>query len=284
MGSDYCWISISFGTLMPLAIPEHTGQPEDVLLGRKVLGALSRTEPAESVQCDCVVELAPGKLYELTGESNSGKSVVVQDVLISCLLRGHAAVIVDCDYRLDVLGLLEKIRELCNAELLLTVVDISRARNLSTSFSKSMLRRLTIQKCANLTELQLFVGFRLPQLLLSEPVSVVAIDSLTSFYWHERYATPNVLDAYSTLWQRIASLAKQFGVTAISTMQNLFRQQASPFTNDRPFLRPAGLDVTAALVKNLGQGKFALEFADRTDVYQMNVGQLARVSTCVKAK
>ncbi|XP_022647058.1 DNA repair protein XRCC2-like isoform X1 [Varroa destructor] len=254
-------------------MPEQVSQIEDIRLGRKVLSALlNRHSLVEPVECNSVCELLPGKLYELSGPTNSGKSVVSQDMVISCLLRGYSAVIVDCDYRLDTLGLLQKIKDLC------------KARNLSPSHFKSMLYRLTIQKCGTLTELQVFVGFRLPQLLSTEPVALVVIDSLSSFYWHDRYSIPNVPELYSGLWQRLARLSLKFEMSTIVTMQCLFRQQASPFGNDKPFLRPSSLDVTPAIVKNLGQTKFSVQFANRTDVYRMVAGQLLLVATYSKER
>ncbi|XP_003739276.1 uncharacterized protein LOC100902392 [Galendromus occidentalis] len=232
---------------------------KDIILGRKILIALSQRK-STSVPFPNLLDLHR-KAYAIHGEPNSGKSLLAQDSCISVLMRGRDVVYVDSDYRFNVLGLLDRIKDVC------------KSRNLPSTHFKSACRNMIVQKCGTSTELQSFLSFKLRELVRTSDVGLVVVDSLTSFFWHDRYARSGWKAFYDSLWSDLEALRLEYGFTSMVTIQNLYSEQKTPHN----FLHCPKVPVESIRIRKHLENKFQLVLESNEKIEcEMHDGTLVR--------
>src|SRR5690606_30164798 len=96
-------------------------------------------------------------------------------------------------------------------------------------------------------------------------VSLVIVDSLNAFYWHDRYVHPDSKSISISIRNKLATLAEKYHFSTILTFQDLFRQR---FVFQNPNL--GRLNVKRLVIVHSNAGEYTLnvsseEGGDSTD-------------------
>lgn len=133
---------------------------------------------------------------------------------------------------------------------------------------------MIVQKCATSTELELFLSFKLREILRTSNVDLVVVDSLTSFFWHDRYSRSKWKAFYDSIWISLDRLRNECGFTLIVTIQDLYAEQKTP----RHFLHCSQVPAESLRVRKLGPDRFQLlNNSDEVLVCQMQGGTLTKI-------
>lgn len=109
---------------------------------------------------------------------------------------------------------------------------------------------MTVQKCGTSTELDVFLSFKLRDILRTSDVDLVVIDSLSSFFWHDRYSRSEWKAFYDSIWINLDRLRNEFGFTLIVTIQDLYAE------TPHNFLHCSQVAAESLRVRKLGPDRF----------------------------
>lgn len=133
---------------------------------------------------------------------------------------------------------------------------------------------MIVQKCGTSTELDLFLSFKLRQILNTADVGLVVVDSLTSFFWHDRYERSKWKAFYDSLWMNLERLRKEINFTLIVTIQDLYTKEKTPHN----FLHCPEVSTETLRVRKIDHGKFELMTnPDEHFICVMRDGTLTRI-------
>ncbi|XP_049298265.1 DNA repair protein XRCC2 [Anopheles funestus] len=133
--------------------------------------------------------LRPGELVEISGESNSGKSLLCHELIARIVLPANCgglelgAVLIDCENSYSevmLLSIMEKhIQNQAEPALARTLADPQQMERIQ----QTALKRLHLVVCYSLEQFE-FSLLALPSLFVKHPeVTFVLIDSIATFYW-----------------------------------------------------------------------------------------------------
>ncbi|XP_050075164.1 uncharacterized protein LOC126562647 [Anopheles maculipalpis] len=133
--------------------------------------------------------LRDGELIEISGESNSGKSVLCHELIARTILPTSCgglelgAVLIDCENSYSkamLLNIMEKhIQNQANPAVARTLADPCQLERIQ----QDALHRLHLLACYSLEQFELTL-LALPKLFITHPeLTVVLIDSIATFYW-----------------------------------------------------------------------------------------------------
>jgi len=160
--------------------------------------------------------LQNGDVVELCGEQGSGRSSLLQHLMIECILPKHhngcnAGVIY---FDLD-----------CHFELLRVISIIERRTGASEEEVKKWLKNLHIVRCDSSEQLVITLHSMEPLIANSQvPVSLIILDSISSFYWIDSSAIVNtsVKDAFLQKVVQILQVFKdRYNVCVLASTQQL---------------------------------------------------------------
>ncbi|XP_064473339.1 DNA repair protein XRCC2-like [Ornithodoros turicata] len=153
-----------------------------------------------------VEQLFPsGALTELTGGPGSGKSQILYTLVLPHLNRRQHVVYFDLDYHFDLFRLAQ-------------ILD----RN--GSDVRSALKYFTLYKCPSL-EAFLSTLATMEDHLLVNRTTLLVVDSISAFYWHDRLQLRDVTSRYNDVTSRLKDLTSRFGLTCVvSRRSGLGRQ------------------------------------------------------------
>ena len=113
---------------------------------------------------------------------------------------------------------------------------------------------MIVQKCGTTTELQLFLSFKLREILKTSDVGLVVVDSLTNSFWHDRYARAHWKAFYDSLWTNLNELRCEFGYTLMVIIQDLYSERKTPPN----FLHCSKIAAESIRIRKISEGKFEL--------------------------
>ncbi|KFB51083.1 AGAP006734-PA-like protein [Anopheles sinensis] len=130
----------------------------------------------------------PGELVQIHGESNTGKSLLLHELIARVILPGNCgghetgAVFIDCENsfnRLMLLSVMEKyILNLANPSVAASLTPQQIA-----TIQRAALRRLLLVRCYSLEQYELSLVALPDRFLKDTALSYVLIDSVATFYW-----------------------------------------------------------------------------------------------------
>lgn len=166
----------------------------------------------------------PNQLIELTGESISGKTILLTDFLVRCLLpveyngKNSGAVIINTDHHFDLFRLVAIIEYYLkkNGEK----VDNYQA------VIESCLNNLIVLNCYSSEQLQATFLNLETVILQNANISFLAIDSISAYYWSERINNETIsFNAYfSQIIGTLKNIAKSFNLTILYTKPEIQKE------------------------------------------------------------
>ncbi|XP_058120224.1 DNA repair protein Rad51 homolog [Anopheles ziemanni] len=170
-----------------------------------------------------------GELVQIHGESNTGKSLLLHELIARIVLPGNCgghetgAVFIDCENsfnRMMLLSVMEK--------YILNLADPSVAASLTPqqigTIQRTALRRLLLVRCYSLEQYELSLVALPDRFLKDGTLSYVLIDSLATFYWSKCTEQNLVrMDTFlRTQCKALRKLAEKWKKTIIFTKPSYF--------------------------------------------------------------
>lgn len=129
---------------------------------------------------------------EITGESNSGKSFMLKNIIAKALIKGTRIILIETDNTM-------------NFSTLITLLE-SEIKDDENSCDKQMeiiencLKNLTILRCYSDFDLEVVLLSKLEEILLDDKnIAFIAVDSISAYYWSEfNPDEPIRMDTYLT--------------------------------------------------------------------------------------
>ncbi|KAJ7070924.1 hypothetical protein C8F01DRAFT_1108345 [Mycena amicta] len=146
-----------------------------------LLSAVRGSSDSSPFQTSQFGPIAPGSVLGIHGPSASGKTRLVLDMLLSCvLLRGKAAVLFDLDSTFDPLQF----------QLL------AAKRSTGSSQLQDALRNLHIFRPKSTAQLAVSIAAlgRYQRKKVEGDIALVVVDSMSAFHWPDRYTANSSLD------------------------------------------------------------------------------------------
>lgn len=127
----------------------------------------------------------PTDIIEISGESNVGKSIMLMELIAKVILpvkyngKNAGVVFINCDNNFQLFKLLAILEKcICKKQTENDTVHV---------IIKSALQNLTILKCSNVDQFDLAIISAEQQFSLNSQNILLAIDSISSFYWLDYY-------------------------------------------------------------------------------------------------
>lgn len=175
------------------------------------------------------------ELIEISGESNIGKTIHLMELIAITVTptefggKGASVIIIDTKSDFHVPFLLPRILEkhLMHAPMAAhTSTDTESLQPMAENtqaFIQSCLKRIMIYKCYTQTELDLVLLDCAELLTTDMSISLLAIDSIASFYWCNLRDVPIRMETYlKDLQNRLRKLANEFGIVVAYTKPTQF--------------------------------------------------------------
>lgn len=196
----------------------------------------------------------PSQLIEITGNEGTGKTILITDVIARCIMpksyaeyplpgKNCAAVIINTSHHFSLFKLSEIIEY-----YLKTLCRKIKPGVIKTIIEKS-LENLTVLNCYGFDNFQITL-YNLESLILNrKDVSVVAVDSISAFYWTERaLSDASIVAHHSAITSLLEDLANKFGVIVFytkvySTKEPLKRCEDIRFTLKRSGSEGLQMDI-----------------------------------------
>lgn len=185
------------------------------------------------------------ELIEITGESNVGKTIHLMELIAITIIptefggKGGSVIIIDTKSDFHVPFLLPRILEkhLMHARMAAhTSTDTESLQPIAEktqTIIQSCLKRIMIYKCYTQTELDLVLLDCAELLTTDMNISLLAIDSIASFYWCNLRDIPIRMETYlKDLQKRLRKLANEFGVVVAYSKPNHFGGTSSDQPNN----------------------------------------------------
>lgn len=126
--------------------------------------------------------LEPKQTIEITGESNSGKTFLLTNIIAKALIQGNRIILIETDNTMSFPTLIT-----------LLETEIEREDSMDENSSdkqmeiiENCLKNLIILRCYNDFEMEVVLSSKLEEILLAEKdISIIAVDSISAFYWSE---------------------------------------------------------------------------------------------------
>lgn len=133
---------------------------------------------------------------EITGESNSGKSFMLKNIIAKALIQGTRIILIETDNTLSISTLIT----LLESEIKAEENSIENSCLKQMEIIENCLKNLTILRCYNDFELEVVLLTKLEETLLDDMnISFIAIDSISAYYWSEfNPDEPIRMDTYLT--------------------------------------------------------------------------------------
>lgn len=167
----------------------------------------------------------PSQLVEITGEPNVGKTIMIMDLIAKCLLptiyggKGSGAIIVNTDHHFHLFRLISIM------EYYIKAFEKSHSCKSHENVIDNSLSNLLILNCYNSD--QLMVTFMNVEniILRNANISLVALDSISAYYWMDRLSSDISFNAYfSQIIATLHAIAKRFNVTVFYTKGQVIKQ------------------------------------------------------------
>lgn len=206
------------------------------------------------------------QLIELTGESGAGKTILLTDFLVRCLLpveyngKNSGAVIIDTDHHFDVFRLVSII------EYYLKKSDV-KSNNYQTII-EHCLNNLIVLSCYSSEQLQATFLNLETVILQNANISFLAIDSVSAYYWSERINNDTIsFNAYfSQIIGTLKNIAKSFNLTVLYTKPEIQKEPLYKRDDYKICLSKHEKDICKADVTNFDNVNISCKYKIHTTI------------------
>lgn len=184
----------------------------------------------------------PGEIVEICGESGTGKTMHLMELIAQTVIptefggKGAGAIVIDTNSNFHVPFLLPKIIEkhlIHNrtlACLSTDTEDLQAATHNVPDIVLDAMKKIMFFKCYSGTELNLTLLYCTHNLTANSNISLVAVDSIATFYWSDLPDPPIRMETYlRRKLNELRKLTDEFKVVAIYTRPTEFGNTASTY-------------------------------------------------------
>ncbi|CAK9810614.1 DNA repair protein XRCC2 [Anthophora plagiata] len=167
-------------------------------------------------------------VVEISGEQSTGKTLLLCQMLAKCILPdcyetnriggcNASAIFINTDHRFQISKLIESMNDIVSFTLNGQVTEINSNK---MNIIQNCLHNLHIIDCYDNEQFSLTLRM-LDDMFLGNPkIALIAIDSITAYYWQDREDNVNTIDSYiRKLLKLIRMHTTQFNVVTIYTKQ-----------------------------------------------------------------
>lgn len=185
------------------------------------------------------------EFIEISGESSAGKTIHLMELIAITIIptefggKGASVIIIDTKSDFHVPFLLPRILEkhLMHAPMAANIStdteSLQPIADKTQTIIQSCLKRIMIYKCYTQTELDLVLLDCAELLTTDMNISLLAIDSIASFYWCNLRDIPIRMETYlKDLQNRMRKLANEFGIIVVYSKPNHFGETSNNPPND----------------------------------------------------
>ncbi|XP_017883612.1 DNA repair protein XRCC2 [Ceratina calcarata] len=169
-------------------------------------------------------------VIEIGGERSTGKTLLLSQILAKCILPDHyrtiriqgldaSVILINTDHHFQTLKLVELMNGVIDAANQASATRVTKGLNLDkTSVIQESLRNLNIIDCYNSEQFSLTLRTLDDVFINNTKIVVLAIDSITAYYWEDREANMIKYNNYvKELLQLIKSHTTLFNILTIYT-------------------------------------------------------------------
>lgn len=230
------------------------------------------------------------EFIEISGESNIGKTIHLMELIAITIIptefggKGASVIIIDTKSDFNVPFLLARILEKHLLHMPMAAHTSTDTESLQPMADKTQtiiqrcLKRIMIYKCYTQIELDLVLLDCAKLLTTDMNISLLAIDSIASFYWCNLRDIPIRMETYlKDLQNRLRKLANEFGIVVAYTKPTHFGGTSSNPPNNNPIeykvqLKSMGKEIFEARLshgsetktRNYSINKFGIEWISST--------------------
>lgn len=210
---------------MELEIKSMQSQIES---GIELLGRLSKKPSLYGLE-DTLFFQGPRctDIIEISGVQSSGKTLLLSQMLAKCILPKHreikgcnaSAVLINTDHHFQTSKLVELMNNIVNAaNTVLFTTDTVDVKFDKIAVIKNSLRNLHVINCYDSEQFAVTLRTLDNMFVKNTKIALLAIDSITAYYWQDREDNRIAIDAYvKNLLQLIRTHTAQFNVATIYT-------------------------------------------------------------------
>ncbi|XP_034194522.1 X-ray repair cross complementing 2 [Osmia lignaria lignaria] len=157
-------------------------------------------------------------VIEITGEQSTGKTHLLSRILAKCILPNYfqiegcnaSAILINADHHFQVSKL---------SETMSNIIDSTGEKNVDkTTVIQNSLHNLQIINCYNSEQFSLTLHTLEDTFLNNPGTALVAIDSITAYYWQDREMNAMTMDSYvKKLLKPVRVPATRFNIVTIYT-------------------------------------------------------------------
>lgn len=186
------------------------------------------------------------KIIEVTGSFATGKSLLCMDMLARCVLpkscenfelpgSGCMAVIINCDHHFDMF------RFVAILEYYLSCNGKKFSCDVKKNVIESCLKKLFILNCYSYAQFQATL-LNLDNILLRNPeLCLIVIDSISAYYWSQRFDTCcSYVSYFNQILVILEGLVQRFEICVVFTKPEIEKQDNLRQVDYRIFLRKEG--------------------------------------------
>ncbi|CAK9813086.1 DNA repair protein XRCC2 [Anthophora quadrimaculata] len=174
-------------------------------------------------------------VVEISGEQSTGKTLLLSQILAKCILPDYygtnriggcnaSAIFINTDHRFQISKLIELMNDIVSFTVNGKVTEINSNK---MNIIQNCLHNLHILDCYDNEQFSLTLRM-LDDMFLGNPkIALLAIDSITAYYWQDREDNVNTIDSYiRKLLKLIKMHTTKFSVVTIYTKQyeNLYNK------------------------------------------------------------
>lgn len=223
---------------------EETGIGSTSECGVKLLSRLqSKKRPSMvslSPEIIPVVGPKPGEILEISGECGTGKTILLMDLIAQTIIpteyggKGASVIVIDTNSNFHVPFLLPRIIEkhiIHSRTSTCLTTDTEDLRVVTDNVADIVLetmKKILLFKCYSATDYELTLLYCTNHLTTNSNVSMIAVDSISTFYWSE-FSDDHKIRMDTYLRRRIQELQKlteEFKIVAMYTRPAEFSTSA----------------------------------------------------------
>lgn len=178
----------------------------------------------------------PGEILEISGECGTGKTILLMDLIAQTIIpteyggKGASVIVIDTNSNFHVPFLLPRIIEkhvIHNRTSICPSTDTEDLKAVTDNVENIVLdamKKMLLFKCYSATDYELTLLFCTNHLTTNSSVSMIVIDSISTFYWSE-FSDEHKIRMDTYLRRRIKELQKltdEFKIVAIYTRPTEF--------------------------------------------------------------
>lgn len=208
---------------------------------------------------------SPRQVIEITGDSNTGKTHLLMEFIVRCVLPARFGgceadvFFIDTEHHFQIFKLAAMLEKHLRNTSLHSISPKDLNSDETRTIINTSLKRCHILKCHSPEQLQLAI-FGLDRMFReNSSAALLALDSVSTFYWLES-STPIRMDTYAkTLIGKLANVTRHHGAALVYVKPESFKTRTEHGASSISAVRPHPIDYCIRLEADTKKNESTVE-------------------------